>query len=98
MRVVYAPAAQADLQEIADYIARDSIDSALRVLSEIELAVNRLAENPQLGPVRPDLAPTDSELRFWTIYSYLIAYRYDSDTLEVVRVLSGFRDLSDILA
>lgn len=63
MRVTFAPAARLDLLEIADFIARDSVDTALRVLSEIEAAAQRLAENPEIGQRRPDLAPPGSDLR-----------------------------------
>jgi hypothetical protein len=44
--------------------------------------------------VAAGLAP----LRFWPVYSYLIVYRPDAEPLAVVRVLSGSRDVAEILS
>lgn len=51
----------------------------------------RLAEWPGIGHERTDLA--DETLRVWTLQSYLIIYRPTSRPLEIVRVVSGYRDL-----
>ena len=54
-----------------------------------------LAHNPELGHVRHDL--TSKSVRFWTVYSYLIIYDPESRPLEVVRILSGYRDVAALL-
>ena len=51
---------------------------------------------PTIGHLREDLAD-DETLRFWPIRHYLIIYRPDSQPLEIVRVLSGRRDLKMLL-
>jgi plasmid stabilization system protein ParE len=58
--------------------------------------MRRLAEMPELGHFREDLA--DEPLRFWPVHSYLIIYRPDRKPLEVVRVLSGYRDIAELLS
>jgi antitoxin ParD1/3/4/toxin ParE1/3/4 len=58
--------------------------------------MRRLAEMPEMGHLREDLA--EEPLRFWPVYSYLIIYRPDRNPLEVVRVLSGYRDIADLLS
>jgi plasmid stabilization system protein ParE len=88
--------AEQDLTEIWDYIARDSADAADRVIGEIQQAMRRLAEMPNMGHIREDLA--DRCYRFWTVYSYLIVYRADATPLQIIRVISGYRNLLDILA
>jgi plasmid stabilization system protein ParE len=95
-RFVLSPEASDDLREIRDYIARDSTSAARRVLADLRVAMRRLAEMPEIGHVRQDLA--DEPLRFWPVYSYLIIYRPDSRPLEVVRVLSGYRDIAELLS
>jgi len=91
-----SPEARDDVQEIRDYIARDSTEAARRVLAELRMAMRRLAEMPELGHVREDLA--DEPLRFWPVYSYLIIYRPEARPLQVVRVLRGSRDVAELLS
>lgn len=93
---VLSAEARDDLREIQDYIARDSAEAARRVLEELRAAMRRLAEMPQIGHLREDLA--DEPLRFWPVHSYLIIYRPDRRPLEVVRVLSGYRDIAELLS
>ena len=52
-----------------------------------------LAENPKLGAARPDIAP---EVRYLTVGNYLILYRELSNSVEIVRVLHGARNLEAI--
>lgn len=93
---VLSPEARDDLREIRDYIARDNVEAARRVLRELHTAMRHLAEMPQMGHVREDLA--EEPLRFWPVYSYLIIYRPDSRPLQVVRVLSGYRNVPELLS
>jgi plasmid stabilization system protein ParE len=91
----YSPAARQDLLEIWEFIAQDDLDAADRVEREIERAILRLADNPGLGHVRRDL--TSKPVRFWVVYSYLVVYDPATQPLEVVRILSGYRDLASLL-
>ena len=92
---LYSLEAREDLLEIWEFIAQDDLDSADRVEREIEQAVTKLAANPQLGHIRSDL--TSKWVRFWAVYSYLIIYRPETHPLEVVRILSGYRDITKML-
>jgi plasmid stabilization system protein ParE len=89
--VVSGPAA-ADLSDIYAWIAHDDPPTAARVLEELRAAMRRLAQHPGLGHVRDDLA--DETLKVWPVHSYLVIYRPDSSPLQVVRVLSGYRDIA----
>lgn len=95
-RYLLSPEAKADLAELADYIALDSPDAALRVVRELRAAAQKLATTPGLGHRRLDLAP--EPLRFWQVYSFLIVYRPDRRPLEIVRVLRAARDVRAILS
>ena len=66
-----------------------------RVEQEIEQAVSKLARNLELGHFRRDL--TSKSVRFWPIHSYLIIYDPSSRPLEIVRILSGYRDVAALL-
>lgn len=90
-RYVFTPAAARDLEEIWNYVARDSPDAADRVIGDIRDALEGLADHPRMGRQRDDLA--DETLRAWPVHSYLIIYRPEQRPIEIVRVVSGFRDL-----
>jgi plasmid stabilization system protein ParE len=92
--VLSAPAAS-DLREIHTYIAADDPAAAGRVLEDLRDAMHRLAELPGLGHVRDDLV--DETLRVWTVHSYLVIYRPETRPLQIVRVLSGYRDIATLL-
>ena len=92
---ILTPRAEQDLGDIWEYIAGDSIDAADRVLASIEMALQRLADSPGIGHMREDLA--DRRHRFWLVYSYLIVYRFETNPLQVIRVLHAARDVQSIL-
>lgn len=92
---VLSDPAVGDLRDIRDHIARDDPDTARQVLNDIRAAIQRLVDLPHLGHVRQDLA--DEQLRVWTVHTYLVIYLPDTSPLQVVRVLSGYRDLTAIL-
>lgn len=91
-RYVLSQEATGDLHEIHDHVAADDPAAARRVLEDLRTAMHRLAEHPGLGHLREDLA--DEALRVWTAHSFLVIYRPDARPLQVVRVLSGYRDIA----
>ena len=88
-RLLLSPRAAADLEEIADYIARDSPVRA-------EAKCRAVAAAPKFYPARADLAPG---LRMAVHGRYLMMYRDlpDEDTVRVERVLHSSRDLPRLL-
>lgn len=91
----YSAEARLDLLEIWEYIAQDNLDAADSVEWEIQEAVSMLARNPELGHLRRDL--TSKPVRFWPVHSYLIIYDPTAQPVEIVRVLSGYRDIAALL-
>ena len=83
------PKAVADLDEIWEYIAKDSFDAADAVLERLHNAITGLVNMPFQGHFRSDLTPR--RIRFWRVHSYLIAYAPDEHPLFVVAVLHGRR-------
>ena len=86
-RLRFKPQARVDLLEIWHFIAQDSVDAANRVGDEFESAIHSLTETPGKGHVRADVK--NAQLRFWGLYSYLIAYRFDDESLTIIRVVHG---------
>ena len=76
--------------KIWHHIAADNPRTASRVTEKIEQAIRGLLEMPGKGHMRADVK--DSQYRFWSVYSWVIAYRYDDESLTVVRVVHGRRN------
>lgn len=91
-----SPEAARDIEEIWEYLARDSVRAARRVRLELLAACRRLAQHPGLGHRREDL--TDKPVLFWPVYSYLIIYNPATEPLEIVRILHGTQDLPRLLS
>jgi len=70
-RYILTEPAAGDLREIVAYLSERSPVAARRVRGELRAAMQRLARFPHIGHLREDL--TDEPLRFWSVYSYLIA-------------------------
>jgi plasmid stabilization system protein ParE len=83
------PQAYADLDEIWEFIAEDSLDAADRVREEVYQAIRALVAFPHQGHRRTDL--TSRPLRFRRVRDYLIAYAPDEAPLLVVAVMHGSR-------
>ena len=94
MRLTVRPAARADLIEIGDYIAADSPVRAVSFVAEIEAVIVReIATRPASFPSRFDLA---ANLRMARHGRYLIFFICEAESVEVVRVLHGERDLKGL--
>jgi toxin ParE1/3/4 len=89
-RLFFAPQARLDLVEIEDYIARDKPIAALEWVGRLEEKCRLIADQPGLGEHRPDLR---SGLYCSMLGRYLILYRKKEDCVEVMRVVTGDRDL-----
>jgi plasmid stabilization system protein ParE len=92
---VLSPDVLEDLQDIWDFIAADNVSAADKLEDEFFEAFEMLAKRPRLGHTRSDL--TERDVLFWPVGSYLIVYRSIPTTLQVVAVLHGARDVSDVI-
>jgi toxin ParE1/3/4 len=90
-RYILAESAAEDLHQIIAYIARQNRDAAKRVRSEFRATMRKLADFPNIGHERRD--SKDPTLKFWTLYSYVIAYRPGTKPLEIARIIHGARDV-----
>ncbi len=88
------PAAEQDLKDIWLYIAQDNHRAADKLLDRIEAQCELLANHPQLGPAREDIARS---LRYHPLANYLILYRVIPQGVEIVRVAHGARNILDLL-
>jgi toxin ParE1/3/4 len=89
-KLIIAPLAVVDLDEIWLYIAADSVKAADGVIDGMNEECHLIADNPGMGREREDLAPG---LRSYPYGNYLIVYRESDDGVEIARVVHGSRNL-----
>jgi plasmid stabilization system protein ParE len=92
---VLSQEAELDLDEIWEYIAHDNIDAADRWIARLFEAFEALARSPFMGHKRDDL--TKHSVLFWPVGHYLILYRIQHESIQVVGVTQGARDIPRFL-
>jgi len=95
MRIRKFPQAVRDIDDIWDWIAADNMPAADRMAARIAGATQRLADFPDSGTPRPELA---SDARSIVVGSYLVLYRLGPDSVDILRVVHGARELTALLA
>jgi len=92
--IIFSSQARDDLFAIWEYVAADSLEAADRLIDRIESDIARLAAMPGMGHQRSDVR--DPRLLFWSVHSFVIAYRHTRRTLYVLRVIHGARDFRQL--
>ena len=96
--IVWTRTAKADLKEIINYIAEDSVKIALEKLDLIENRVSSLRFNPDIGRKIPELEEfNDMAYREIVVYPWRVIYQVKNVTVFVLMVFDGRRNLQDIL-
>jgi toxin ParE1/3/4 len=85
--------AEADLADIWVEIATDDIDTADRFIQGLRTLAQKLAEQPFMGRVRPELG---QDVRVFPHEQYLLIYRPATHGVGIARVVHGARDLTSI--
>lgn len=99
-RIVIAPRAAQEIDRIAEYIAADNLEAALRFYEAVEKALGRLADLPGLGVARKFKSPRLTGLRMWLIPEFperLIFYRSIEHGIEVIHVIHSAQDYRRVL-
>ncbi len=91
MNCFFSTIAEVDLEEIADYIARDNPRRALSFIHEIRERCQKIVIFPEAAPLREEFG---AGIRLIPFGRYLIFYTVHTDTVRIERILSGFRLLS----
>ena len=92
-RVLRRPQADADLLEIALYIAQDEVEASDRFIDAVHEKLDLLATIPEAGRARDELAPG---LRSFPAGNYIIFYQPVEGGIDVVRVLHAARDIPSL--
>jgi toxin ParE1/3/4 len=90
MNVTWSREARENLFEIEAFIARDSLERAVRFVDAlIDHAETILADNPRSGRTVPEIG--NSDIRELICRGYRIVYRLNGDRIEILTVFEGHR-------
>jgi toxin ParE1/3/4 len=95
MIVVLTRAAEADLEQIGDYIARNNPARAKSFIRDLYRSCRELAEVPEAWPIVPRFEHQGIRRRVHG--RYLIFYRIAGDRVVVLHILNGAMDVEAIL-
>jgi toxin ParE1/3/4 len=88
-QVVWSPKAIEDVEEIASYIAKDSVAYAAAVVRKILDTTGNLSNFPLSGRIVPELG--DPAIREKLVYSYRVIYRVEVEIITIAAVIHGKR-------
>ena len=94
MHVHITQPAIADLQEIEEFISKDNVVAAGRLVQKLEDLCLSLGEHPNIGRKRDYIKPG---LRTIAEGNYIICYRVHKEAVEILRCLYGARNIEAIL-
>ena len=94
-KVVWTESAWRDLEEVTDYIAKDSSHYAAAFIREAREAARTLAYLAERGRVVPEL--NDQSTRELFVRSYRLIYQVAEQVVYVLGFIHGARDLWALL-
>ena len=77
---------QQHMKHAFDYISKDSIKNAVKVLEDIVAAVNKAILNPEFYAPDKYKQDNDGSYRAFEKHRYRIAYRFNNNVIRVIRV------------
>lgn len=97
--IKFSPDALADLKQTRTYITEElcSEQAANNTISKIMKRIRMLADFPEIGAPLSSIVSIEADYRFLVCGNYTAFYRYECNTVFIVRVLYGRRDFMRIL-
>jgi toxin ParE1/3/4 len=95
LKIKWSPRAASNLEEICEYIAKDSEYYAILFAKRITAIVKAIPLFPQSGRTVPEYR--DENLREKIYENYRIVYRLKEDIVEIVAICHGAKPLGSIL-
>jgi plasmid stabilization system protein ParE len=90
--VIWSLPSKKDLEQIFDYIAKDSKYYAKSVASRIIEKTDQLSEFQEMGRVVPEI--DDPNIRELIVYSYRLIYEISPERIEILAIIHGRRDFN----
>ncbi len=93
-QLIISPQVYDDLSDIKEYIALDSEEQAVKVITEILSDIERIGNFPDSGNLLSNKVRCDVRYRYVITYSYATVYRVEEDAVYVTNVLHLARDFN----
>lgn len=99
VKVNYSPLSLEDLKSTREYIAINlgSPKAAQNTITKITRRIRDLEGSPEIGTRLSAICSVESDYRFLVSDKYLVFYRYDADSVYIVRILYGGMDYLSVL-
>jgi addiction module RelE/StbE family toxin len=95
MNIRWSNVAQADLDNIYAYIARDVPYYAAMFIDRLIHATDRLVDNPHVGRKVPECGYRE-DIRELILQRYRIIYLISDDTIQILTIIHGSRDFENL--
>ncbi len=93
---LWSPEAQSDIRQVSEYYERlAGPRTAENVLRDIVEAIDLLEAHPYGGRARREIRPN---LRSFPVDRFVVFYQVVEETVQIVRILDGRRDIETQLA
>jgi toxin ParE1/3/4 len=92
--VRHSPQSEADLEAILEDLQQKDPAVADRYATAFYEKGQALARFPEMGRLRLEIAPN---LRSTLVHPYVLFYRIEGETVQIIRILHGRRDLRRII-
>ncbi|MCP5244998.1 MAG: type II toxin-antitoxin system RelE/ParE family toxin [Burkholderiales bacterium] len=83
--VVWTDSATSDLRAVHDYIAKDSLYYAKKVVNDVRERMEQLDTFPKIGRIVPEI--NQENIREISIYSYRIIYEINDQVIIVLAIV-----------
>lgn len=93
MRIRWSDIAEADIDQLYDYIARDVPYYAEQFVDRLIEAVGVLQDHPKIGRRAPE-AEDREDVRELIFQSYRVIYLLETEQVYILTVIHGSRDLA----
>ena len=93
-RIAWTEVAAADLEEAADYIARDSARYAAAFVREVRAAARSLTRMAARGRIVPEFG--DPNYRELIVRSYRLIYHLSPTAVTIIGFIHGARDMRSL--
>ena len=95
LKIKWSPRAASNLEDICDYIAKDSEYYAILFAKKVTAIIKAIPQFPKSGRIVPEY--NDENLREKIYENYRIVYRLKGGLIEIVAICHGAKPLEGIL-
>ena len=85
-QVVWTSQSQQHMKQAYEFISKDSVQNAKKVIAEIALAVNKAIHNPEIYNSDKYRKNNDGSYRAFEKHRYRVTYRFTKNIIRILRV------------